>query len=462
MNKLAIVAAALLVVALLALPAAVGGIVEADVRERVAVIDADPLVSAELRSFERGWFRSTARIELRLAPDNLPPPAATELGSLPTLPIVVEHAHGPIAVLDGVHFGWNKFVVRPDTEAPGIGELTQTLGVPYLFEFRGRGGYLGGLDFDADVPPFELPIEEVLLTFSGATLRGNFAEPRLVADGRMGALELASETGSFAVRGINFSSDGGLRWGHVMPGEGSFTIEEISAVDGADTLLEARNLSLTSEVAVDPAGELLELRARYDVDSMRSEDGEITAAVVGVAMRNLDVAAVQAYAEVASDPTAMAADPTALSAALAPHIERALRAGPSIALDPIRFRYDGEPFEARVEITTDTARLPAAGTFSLDNPLLLLGAFDANAELRVSRALATKLATAGARQQLSADPTVPPEQIDYMAEAQAGLVLATLIGQGVLVDDGDGYRSSFVYDNGAMTLNGNALPFGLQ
>ena len=42
MNKVAIVAAALLVIVLLALPALVGSITEARVRERVAAIDASP------------------------------------------------------------------------------------------------------------------------------------------------------------------------------------------------------------------------------------------------------------------------------------------------------------------------------------------------------------------------------------------------------------------------------------
>jgi uncharacterized protein YdgA (DUF945 family) len=36
-----------------------------------------------------------------------------------------------------------------------------------------------------------------------------------------------------------------------------------------------------------------------------------------------------------------------------------------------------------------------------------------------------------------------------------------LVGQGVLVEDGDVYRSSLDYTDGALTLNGSPLPFGL-
>ena len=466
MNKLAIVAAALLVIVLLALPRVVGGITEARVVERVAAIDANPQAAAELTSFDRGWFRSTARIELTFGPGAVAgnvPAAEMPLGVFITLPIVVEFAHGPIAVLDGVHFGWSKLIARPDAETSGVGELTQTLGVPYLFEFRGRSGYLGGLDFDADAPQFELPIDEAVLTFSGASLVGNFTAPELVADARVGALQFTSPTGMLAVRGAHFTADNELRSQYVMPGETSFSIESITMTRtrGGAPLFEAANLRMASDAAIDSAGELFEMHVTYDVDSVRLEGNEGTAGAVAVTVRNLDVAAVEAYGAAASDAAAAGVDPASIAASLGPHLERALRRSPSLTLDPIRFRYDGEPFDGRVELTTNTARLPDAGTFSLDNPLLLAGLVNAKADVRVSKALAAELATLAARLQLGGDPSIPPDQLDYMAEAQSGLMLTMLVGQGVLIEEGDVYVSSIDYADGTATLNGNALPFGL-
>ena len=99
---------------------------------------------------------------------------------------------------------------------------------------------------------------------------------------------------------------------------------------------------------------------------------------------------------------------------------------------------------------------------SLDNPLMMLGLVNTKADVRLSKTLAGQLATLGARMQLGGDPTIPPDQLDYMAEAQSGLMLTMLVGQGVLIEDGDGYRASLDYTDGALTLNGNPLPFGLQ
>ena len=106
MSTLAVAAAALLVAALLALPSVVGSVTEARVRERVAAIDASPTATAEIKSFDRGWFRSTARIELRFVADNVAqlPNFAANLGPGAALPVAIDFAHGPIAVLDGVHF----------------------------------------------------------------------------------------------------------------------------------------------------------------------------------------------------------------------------------------------------------------------------------------------------------------------------------------------------------------------
>jgi uncharacterized protein YdgA (DUF945 family) len=219
---------------------------------------------------------------------------------------------------------------------------------------------------------------------------------------------------------------------------------------------------MRSDVALDAAGELLEMHLHYDVEAVRLEQHEVTGGTLTVTVRDLDVATVEAYSAAATDAAAAGADPAAIAAALGPHLERALQRGPSVTLDPIRFRYGDEPFQARIEITTNPARLPAAGTLRIDDALQLLELVDVKADLQLSKTLAAELATLGARVQIAGgDPTIPPEQLDYMAEAQSGLMLTILVGQGILVEDGDSYRSSLDYTDGALTVNGSALPFGL-
>ena len=94
--------------------------------------------------------------------------------------------------------------------------------------------------------------------------------------------------------------------------------------------------------------------------------------------------------------------------------------------------------------------------------MLILGLVNAEADLHLSKLLAGELATLSARLQLGADDSIPPDQLEYMAEAQSGLMLTMLVGQGVLVEDGDdSYQCSLQFRDGTVTLNGNPLPFGL-
>ena len=468
MNKLIIAAAAALVlVALLALPAVVSSMTEARVRERVAAIDASSTASAEVTAFDRGWFHSTANIVLNFAPDpvqlgGLPPDLVAMQSNVPAIPLAVEFAHGPIAVLDGVYFGWSKWVARLDMQAPGVTELTQTLGVPYVFEFRGRTGFGGNLAFDADAPAFELPIDEALVTFSGANLDGTFDGRRaLVARTHVPSVDFTAPTGTFLVTDLRASVDNEIRSRYVMPGQATFSIDRIAVSDafqGGTPVFEAANLQVSSESTLDAAEVLIDMHIAYALESMRIAESQVTAAAIDVTVRNVDVAALDAYGAAIED-VASQADPLTT---LGPHLERALKAGPTLALDPIRFELDGEPFDGRVQVAADPARLPPAGTLDIENPLLVIGLLDTTAEVRLSKALAQNLATLVARLQLASDGSVPADELDYLAEAQAGLTLTLLVGQGVLVEDGGAYVSAVEFRNGTLTLNGNALPFGLQ
>ncbi len=465
MNKLPVAVAVLVVVILFGLPPVIGSITEAKVRERVGDIDASGMMSTSVQSFDRGWFSSTAKIEFGLPPQYVPALAA-DPGALTRVVVAAHFAHGPIAMLDGVHFGLSKMVARLDPEQPGVGELSRQLGIPYLFEFRGRTSFSGATAFDADMPPIDLPVGEARFQFSGAELSGTYADPHLVANAHADSLDFTSPTGTFAVRNLGATADNEILSQYVMPGAAEFSIERVFIVDalrGQTPVFEGTNLRVASNTQLDDADAVMQMQVDYTLESLRVEDMEIAAAALSLALRNIDVAAVEAYAAAARElgDNPAASDPRAMIETLTPQIERALRASPSVTLDPMRFRLDGEAFDGRIELSSNPARLPPAGALTLENPLLVLGFVNGSADLRASKPLAQRLAKIVAQLQLGFDPSLPPDQIEYMAEAQAGLTLSLLAAQGVLLEDGGDYRTSIRLDDGALTLNGNNLPFGL-
>jgi uncharacterized protein YdgA (DUF945 family) len=82
--------------------------------------------------------------------------------------------------------------------------------------------------------------------------------------------------------------------------------------------------------------------------------------------------------------------------------------------------------------------------------------------VKLSKALARRFISLAAEMQFRGDPRMPPEQLKYMAEAQAGLMLVQLVNQGFLVEDGEVYRAALRFVDGALTLNDKPLPFGPQ
>ena len=229
-----------------------------------------------------------------------------------------------------------------------------------------------------------------------------------------------------------------------------------NAARGDGPVLDAANVKITSRMGLDPHTTLLDLHATYDSDSVLLYGMRVTEASVGVTLDKMDVAALETYSKLAQS-DAGGNDPAAeVGNALA----HALASGPSFVLDPLRFRFDGEPFTARLEIATNPAALPASGSVDLDNWLALLPVLRSTATVDVSKKLARDIAVLAAEMRYS-DDGMPPEQRRLLADMQAGLMLVTLVSQGMLVDAGDTYRAELRLADGAVTLNGGPLPFDL-
>jgi uncharacterized protein YdgA (DUF945 family) len=457
-------------VALLALglPPVFGMLTESQVRARIAAIDRTAAWIANVRSFERGWFRSRLKMQLALDPRYLPPvdqaslaagERATIAALLQDVPLAIDFAHGPIAVLDGVHFGIAKLIARLDEDANGIGDLEQRLGVAHLFEFRGRTGFTGALAFDADLPPIGLTMGPTSVDFSGAAVAGTFARGRLVSHGALDRFEFSSPTGTFSIRNVRGNVNNEIRSPYVMPGNAALSIERVAIVDGAlgpTPRFEAANVSFDSAVDLDPREELLDARATYAVDSLLVDGTRVADARAGLALRRIDVAAMERYFAAMAELRQPAGGGGRALDTLRPVLERALEANPSFALDPVRFRLDDEPFVGHLEIVTNSSPSRA---IDLQDPAALLDLFTTTADVELSKKLAQELALRAALRYVG-EAGLPPAQLRNLAEAQSGIFLLTLVAQGVLADTGEAYRAELRLADGALTVNGSVLPFG--
>lgn len=458
MKKLAIAVLAIIAVALVALPEVYGRLTEAQVKTRVASINGG-LWSAEIKSYERSWFRSHAVIDLSLSPAYaeqlaLAGPNAAP-GDLPLgghLPIAIDVAHGPVAVLDGVYFGWSKMVARPDHSAPQIAALEQQLGVPQLFEFRSRTAFLGTTSFEAEVPKFDLPLETASVHFSGASAAGTVRGNHVKSDGHIDSIEVSTPGGRMAMNGVRTAVDSELA-SRVMPGTVTAEIDSVSFA--AESLgapaFDATKIKVGSSITVDAAAARLGMTVNYDIASLSVADVKLTDASFGVAVRNVDVAAYEAYQDAAAQ-IVQSRDPSLLQ----PAVMRLIASRPTLVLEPIRVLADGELFEARLELTPNERAATDPTVFA--DPTRLPGAFDGSAQIDISRRLAERIAQQFLRMQLASDPSIPQEQLEATVTAQSGAVLLMLAGQGIVEPSGTGYRAKVELANGVLMLNGRPMP----
>ncbi|HEY8518709.1 MAG TPA: YdgA family protein [Gammaproteobacteria bacterium] len=473
MNKPLIALGSVLAVALLGLPPVLGMITESQVAQRVESLRDHPVFTAELESFERGWFGSRARIGFGLSPAyvaqvaaSTPEASAEELSRRAT--IVVDIAHGPVAVGDGVHFGLSSFVARPDPGTAGIGAVLERLRIPYLFEFRGRTGLSGVLDFDADIPGFELADPNGQLAFAGATLEGSLDGTLLEYRARSDHLRVApAGEPSVSLEGLRMSADLDVRSAYLLLGAMDGEVDRVQVWDpAAAPVFDASGLRVAGEWRPNGTGDRVDAAFTYTLASAMGSGGiDLADAAFGVTVRDVDVAAAQAYYETVQRAMANGtSDPDALLADLEPVIWRFLAASPSVALEPMRFRWQGEPFDASLHVEVDGATLPPGGAFDLRSPVFWVSAVDATARANVSKKLAeditTRVLTLQLAEALGGDDALPSDQLEYMAGAQAGLMLVTLVTQGLLLDDGDEYSTRIEFRDGALTINGAPLPTG--
>lgn len=466
MRKLSLIAIVVLVIGVLGLPAVFGRLTESQVEARVAAINEGEVLDVSVDEYSRGWFASTARLSLRLAPQyvqNLtatmpePPPW---LASGRALPVVAELGHGPVGFVQGPFVGLSKLVARADPRTPWVRDVTETYAMPYLFEFRGRTGYTGRVSFDADVPPIDTAATGGGTRFSGATLEGTLAGNRLAAAARVDELDVTAPGVSLLISGVQATTDSRFVAPYRTTGTFALDAEEVGFALQAP---EPRTLQMTgTRLASDSAVEDGAWRTRidYTADSITTPNGQqIEQTALGLGLDGFDAAAIdelQALVQQrAADP---AGAPDLAFPDVVPLLNRLLAGRPSLEITPIRFTTDGDAFDASVRLeiredaTPDVAELISA-------PGAWLGAVNGAVDATIAKPLARRIAVQAARAQLAAQAEQPANQDPaQLAESQAALVLVMLTGQGYVEETEDAYSTELRLADGTITINGQPLP----
>ena len=492
MTKYAVAGAAVVLAALVGIPPVIGSFTEARIMaqaERIETLSEDTY-RIEVLDYEGGWFASTARVQASLSEAYIQQLTAmatrdqegesaivvaeylrAALGRGRTL--VIEIAHGPVMLANGVQAGVLSAVIRPDPDAQGLAEWLESLGIPYLFEVRTLTGITGTTRFTGDVPPFEIDDPDGSVSFSGLTVEGTFDLRGRQID-TQGAMEFLridpAGSGSITVEDVVLTADltslSPTLWlGDIMMEVGSFTSAGVGPEGPSN--LAMTEVAARFETTLDATGELVTIEGRYGVGSLTGPDGlDLADASFAFAMRDFSRDALAEYSDYGRQ---IAVSPRT-APPLFPGVENllylTLASSPSVEVGPTEFRWNGQPFEANLRIDLDGSDLPERAQFTMFNFRSILEAISIEANADMSEDIAHALAVANVKRQLRSNAEalgkeIPAADLEGLAQTQAEGLLAGLVQQGMIEMSAAGYRSDLTFMNGELSINGNVIPLGM-
>ncbi len=471
-----LIAVGILLVLVMATPFVVGIVAEGTVRARLDAMNEGQFIALRVESYDRGWLGSRTRLEIGLGQSYLAQietmaqqPGVTEMLRNFAFPVIVEFTHGPLLVgeISGIGFLGVEAYADPESQ---LVELAETfLGVPYLFEFRGKSEFGGGFQFTGDIPEFGGALGDVSYDFSGVDLVGVSTLDHLEFDAVLEEASLQGPLLSAVLESLRMTTDSELRPGSFSLGTSEASLGRLTVINpslGASPMLSAENLSVVTTTSENAEGTYFDAEVVYRVGRMAvGEFIDLSDAALGLHARHLETAAVNEIVA-AADWEQMANDPAAIVADIMPLIDRIVAGSPELAIDPLQFTLAEGSFNGRVNLGLNGDALPTGSINDFMNPAVALRAITAEADITAAKPLVAMIAGLVAADDVppmngpDGNP-LPPEQVAAMVDAQVAQTLGMLTTFGLLRDSGDDYTCAIALRDGALTANGQPVPLPL-
>jgi uncharacterized protein YdgA (DUF945 family) len=437
-----------------------------------------------LKDFDSGWMNSSGHIEVRFSDqyietlsniatsnpdaDNEEIAASVADALDESILLDIELSHGPVMLDDGSFIGWSKAVVRINPQDEELLALKDELGIPYFLEIRTQTGFDGTTAFNANIPAMNYLAEVGDFRFSGFELDGTFDGTNLSTEGGTESFSVYGPGIQMEMTNFSFSSKQTMYPPHLWLGitEGSIESTAMHSVNDPNaTGVEMHDIRFSSETSLNESPDQVDLGINYSVASMTGPEIDLSDMKIGVHIRQLDIDSVMHYYELNRDMVLV--DPNALEERM-PELTalayKALAKSPSIALDPVSFKWNQDAFEASVRLDINGEKLPSEENWDPLNTMAWSAMTSVTAESRIDENLALEIATETLRQQLLAQSSeanpITPEQAVEMARLQAPAMLEMLTLQGLLTRTETGYAVRASFEDSTLTLNGKPIPLG--
>lgn len=471
MNKPLLAGAGVTLVALGIAPYFIGSSVEDNVNAAVNGFNEQAVYSAEVLSYDKGWFSTKAEIKLAIdfqALFNAQNVDAVEmpLDENPNITATLVAHHGPVYFGDGVGLGRVHYTVSIDGDE--LREYVQWDAQQSIYYNEGVVGLFGSLSYEDVIPALSATNEEegFTLLFSGYTgeAKPDGGQTLYTSSGE----SLSINADEFSMKMANLSMDVAYDGSMMEAFKGELFETKIEAlietmeVSGleAGATVQLENIALITDTNIDKDNNTANVYVEYAIDKVVGPELEASDMVLGVALNNLDVDFIEAYQDFSN--TSLMIPSEEVPAKMMEFVEANLL--PQLKAEP------------ELNITTLKATLPE-GSFSAHANTKLVGIdalpgtmedvaywvthLMADAQIVADKAFAQSVASGYMMGQLMATPqaqNMSAEELEAAVEQQTPMMLSTFAQQGLIKETEKGYETKLELKDGKASVNGTPIP----
>ena len=471
MNKPVIFGAGAAIVALGAAPYFIGNSVQQRVNAAITGINDMPVYSANVVSYEKGWFSSTADIELAfdlnalMAAQQLDPQEVPTEENPSIMATLVAH-HGPVFFSNDVGIGKVQYTVSIDAEA--LREHMSWDKNKPLYINTGAIGLLGGLAYSDEIPAFVAEGEDGFsASFSGFKGKANQQGENIVYTSEKSSFAMSDNTFSFSMNDLDmtmtFKGDfmKALK-GELFESEATANIASIivAGLDEQKGEVKLDKLSFVTNTEINEATNTANVYVEYALEKAVGPDMEASDMALGLAINNLELDFVKAYQEFNNNALTVPADQLGdkLKGFVQDNLLSQLQVEPEINITKLKATVPEGSFtaQANTKLVGITA-LPG----TMEDAAYWISHLLADAKISADKAFAESMTSGYMMGQILANPqaqNMSAEEVKAAADQQAPMMLNAFAEQGFLKITEQGYETDLEFKDGKATVNGTPIP----
>ena len=471
MNKPIIIGAGVTLAALGITPYFIGNGIEQNVTDIVTELNKQAVYSANIKSYQKGWFSTTAEIEIGIDVNALV--AAQQMGNSnlssednPSITATLEAHHGPLYFGNGQGIGRAHYTVSINGDK--LREYAQWDATKPAYVNEGVIGLFGGISYTDEIPAMTATDEEsgINFLFSGYKGEATTQGEEVVYKSTGESLSIGAD--EFSVNMKSLSVDMSYAGDLVRAVQGELfdskmtasvaSIEVAGFEPGANVAID--NLTLVANTDINNDEKTANVYVEYAIEKLVGPEIDASDMTLGVAINNLSTDFLKAYQDFSNESLMLPADEMTakMMAFFEDNALSQLTAEPEINITKLSATLPEGSFNAH-------ANTKLVGITALPETMADIGYWVthllADAKVTADKAFAESVTSGYMVSQIMASPQaqdMTQEEVEAAAKQQVPMMLDVFTQQGFIKETEGGYETVVELKDGKANINGTPIP----